>query len=231
MDLSWTHFAAVASARHCKRAFLDRPVPRELLEQVLTVAANAPSTRNGQPWRVAVVSDAARDALAARLCADFDCGVVPKPDYPNRPVLLEPVMEERAREAGIGVLAAKGIERFDRAARQAHLRANMEFYGAPTVMIFHLEAKAPPGAFLEMGFFVQNVMLGLVASGLGGCPQYSVASYPDTLRDQLALGDRLVVCSLAVGYPDPDVPVNAWYPARAELAEYTQWHDQPPSAC
>jgi len=71
-------------------------------------------------------------------------------------------------------------------------------------------------------------MLGLVASGLGSCPQYSVAGYPDIVREQLELGDRVVVCSLAVGYPDPAAPVNAYAPDRARLADYTRWHDQVP---
>lgn len=223
----WPGFNSVVGARHCKRAYLDRPVRRELLEQVLRSAALAPSTRNGQPWQVAVVSGERRDALARRLCAEFDGGAPVKPDYLNRPVVSIEVIEERARAAGAGVLLAKGIGRADAAARRAHLRDNYEFYGAPTEMIFHLPAAAPPGLFLEMGFFLQNVMLALVACGLGSCPQFSVAGYADAIRDELELGDdRLVVCGLAVGYPDESAPVNHFHPGRAELAEYVQWHDQ-----
>ncbi|HEV2783889.1 MAG TPA: nitroreductase [Actinophytocola sp.] len=222
----WAGFLSVLSARHCKRAFLDKPVPREVLEQVLRAAANAPSTRNGQPWQVAVLSGPRREALAARLCAEFDSGVQPSPDYQNRPVRPDEATERRAREAGAGVLRAKGVERTDAAARRAHLRDNYQFYGAPTEMIFHLPAEAPPGLFLEMGFFLENVMLGLVACGLGSCPQFSVAGYADAIRDELGLGDRLVVCGLAVGYPDESVPVNHFHPRRAELADYVQWHDQ-----
>jgi nitroreductase len=104
----------------------------------------------------------------------------------------------------------------------------MEFYGAPAVLICHLPAGSPPGAFLEMGFFLQNVMLGLVACGLGSCPQYSVAGYADALREELCLPDRLVVCAISVGYPDPAAPVNAFAPERADLADYTQWHHHAP---
>ena len=221
-------FQAVITARHCKRAFLDRPVPQHMLERVLTAAAHAPSTRNGQPWRVAVVTGAARAALVRRLCDEFDREVPPRPDYQNR-LPPDPVLEERAGTAGAGLLRAMGIAREDRAARRVHLRSNMTFYGAPVAMVFHLPMTAVPGTFLELGFFLQNVMLGLVASGLGSCPQYSVAGYPQVLRDELGLGaDRLVVCTLAVGYPDPSAAVNAFFPPRAALAEYTRWHDQPP---
>jgi nitroreductase len=222
----WSGFSSVISTRHCKRAYLDRPVRRELLELVLGAASLAPSTRNGQPWEVAVVTGARRDALARRLCAEFDGGAPARPDYLNRPVAPTEATEARAREAGTGVLLARGIERADAAARRAHLRDNLEFYGAPVEMIFHLPAAAPPGLFLEMGLFLQNVMLALVACGLGSCPQFSVAGYPDIIRDELDLGDRLVVCGLAVGYPDESQPVNHFHPGRAGLGDYVRWYDQ-----
>jgi nitroreductase len=224
VDLSWTQFAAIATARHCKRAFLDRPVPREILERVLTVAAHAPSTRNGQPWRVAVVTGAALDDLARRLRAEFDRGVPAHPDYLAHPDVVDDVARERARVAGAGLFRAMGLARDDASARRAHLRGNLGFHGAPMTLILHLPAHATPGTFLELGFFLQNTMLGLVAAGLGSCPQFSVAGYPDVLREALDLGDRLVVCGLAVGYPDPDRAVNGFAPERAGLAEYVRWH-------
>jgi nitroreductase len=225
----WLDFVSVLDARHSKRAFLDRPVKRDLLAEILRAAANAPSSRNSQPWQVAVVSGACKDALADRLCAEFDRGVPARPDYSNRPERPDSVTEARAREAGAGVLLAKGIARDDAARRREHLRENLRFYGAPVEMIFHLPAEAPPGLFFELGFFVENVMLGLVVAGLGSCPQFSVAGYADAIRDELGLGaDRLVVCGLAVGHPDESMAVNGFQPRRAELADYVQWHDHAP---
>jgi nitroreductase len=222
-------FLSIITARHCKRAFLDRPVPREVLEDVLRAAAHAPSTRNGQPWSVAVLTGGARESLAQKLCDLFDRDVPMKMDYASRPAELPPAHEERARAAASGVHAAKGIAQSDAAGRRRHLRDNLRFYGAPVAMIFHLPANAAPGTFLEMGFFVQNVLLGLVAKGLAGCPQASVTGYSDALREFLGLGaDRLIVCSLAAGYADETAPVNAFVPERASLAEYTQWLDQAP---
>jgi nitroreductase len=232
MDASpWITFSSVLDRRHSKRAFLVRSVPRDLLENVLRTAAHAPSTRNGQPWQVAVVTGQRRDALARRLCADLDSGITPRPDFEYRPPQTDATLASRAHEAALGVLLAKGHKDNDRAARRAHLRDNLAFYGAPVEMIFHLPMAAMPGQFLEMGFFLQNVMLSLVACGLGSCPQFSVAGYPDAIRAVLGLGvDRLVVCGLAVGYPDESKPVNRFRPRRADLADYVQWHGQPPLA-
>lgn len=178
-----------------------------------------------------MVTGKRKDTLASRLCAQLDRDVTPRPDFTYRPDRGDSTSAARAREASVGVLLAKGHDRNDPAARRAHLRDNLEFYRAPVEMIFHLPADAMPGQFLEMGFFLQNVMLSLVACGLGSCPQFSVAGYPDIIRAELGLeADRLVVCGLAVGYPDESVPVNQFQPGRAELTDYVQWHDQPPLA-
>ena len=78
--------------------------------------------------------------------------------------------ERTRRSARAGELfAAKGIDRDDDAARRIHDRDNLRFYGAPVAMIFHVAGNAEAGTFLDMGMFVQNVMLGLVAFGLGSC--------------------------------------------------------------
>jgi nitroreductase len=172
------------TARHCKRAYLDRPVPQELLREVLAAAAHAPSTRNAQPWQVVVLSGAARRQLADRLCAAFDADTPARPDYVNRRPSADPRELERAERAGRGLFEAVGIARDDLQARRAHLRANFQFHGAPAAMILHLPADAVPGTFLEMGLFLQNVMLGLVACGLGSCPQFSVAGYSDHIRSE-----------------------------------------------
>ncbi len=217
---------AVISDRHCKRAFLDRVVPGEILERVLRAAAHAPSSRNTQSWHVEVLSGGARQRLGDRLCAEFDAGVPAAPDYVNRPSEMPPSHRERAKLAGIGLFAAKGIERDDDAARRIHDRDNLRFYGAPVAMIFHVAGNAEAGTFLDMGMFAQNVMLGLVAFDLGSCPQYSVAGYGFAIRDELGLpADRIVVCGMAVGYPDRAAAVNEFYPARAPLEEYSAWHD------
>lgn len=45
--------------RRTVRAFSDRPVPRDLIEQCLRTAGTAPSGANLQPWHFVVVSDSA----------------------------------------------------------------------------------------------------------------------------------------------------------------------------
>ena len=76
-------FIRLLETRHAKRAFKrDRPVPSELVELVLTAAANGtPSTQNTQPWGVTVVQGQDVDALRTLLLAKFDRDETDTPEY------------------------------------------------------------------------------------------------------------------------------------------------------
>ena len=52
-------YEAVTS-RRAVRGFTDQPVPREVLERVLSAAAWSPSGSNLQPWNIYVVTGALR---------------------------------------------------------------------------------------------------------------------------------------------------------------------------
>ena len=60
------------TSRRSIRAFLDKPVPRDMVEDILNVAARAPSGTNTQPWKVHVVGGALRKELSRRILAVFD---------------------------------------------------------------------------------------------------------------------------------------------------------------
>ena len=173
--------------------------------------------------RVVVLTGAAQAQLSAQICARFDQGIEESPDYVYTPDPWPDGFLDRARECGYGLFALKGIDRKDRVARRAHDRENFTFFGAPLTMIFHLSAPAERGMFLDMGLFLQNVMLGLWAHGIGSCPQFSLTSYSDTIRAQLGLEGRLIVCGLSAGYPDPDALVNTYVPPRLSLDAYVRW--------
>ncbi len=63
------------AARRSIRRYLDRPVPPDLIDQLLDAATRAPSSHNSQPWRFAVIT-ASRvkaqlaDQMGERLKAD-----------------------------------------------------------------------------------------------------------------------------------------------------------------
>ena len=60
--------------RKSVRAYLDKPVGREMIMRVLDAARHAPSGVNTQPWNVAVVTGAAKERLQQKIEAAFRAG-------------------------------------------------------------------------------------------------------------------------------------------------------------
>lgn len=212
-------------ARHCKRSFLKKNIPIDIINKVLTSAGNAPSSKNTQPWQVAVVYGNSLKKLSEAILEKFDQSQYEKADYQYTPDPISETYKARARACGFALFELKGIDRHNRDQRREHDRQNFLFFGAPLEIIFLLPKNSERGNFLDMGFFMQNVMLGLLSYGISSCPQYSIAEYPHTIRKILGISDDLwVVSGLACGYAD-DNKVNTFIPTRLNLENYTKFYE------
>ncbi|RAP34687.1 nitroreductase [Candidatus Marinamargulisbacteria bacterium SCGC AG-439-L15] len=212
--------------RHCKRAFLNKPVPKDTINDILQIAGNAASSKNSQPWQVAIITGKTKDTLSKKMCEQFDKGASDTPDYTYMTDPTPPHFKDRARDCGYRLFELKGIDKNDHNKRKAHFRENYTFFGAPVALIFHLHPKAEPGNFLDIGLFMQNVMLGCIAYDLGSCPQFSITSYTNTIKSLLTINkERIIVCGMAIGYPDPKAKVNSFIPPRLTIENYSKWFD------
>jgi len=57
----------IIAGRFACRQFSDRPIPRQVIEEILSVARFAPSGANIQPWRVYVLAGTAKERVSAAL--------------------------------------------------------------------------------------------------------------------------------------------------------------------
>jgi nitroreductase len=190
--------------RRSTRLFLpDKPVPRELVREALELAIHAPSNSNIQPWRLVLASGSARDRLVEALLAR---ATVESPKVPRLPDSFAHVR----RDLGALVYGSMGIARQDTEARRVAVLRNWEFFRAPLGGIVCMHRDLGFVDAVGVGMFLQNLLLALTARGLGTCVQVSIAGYPETVRDQLCIGeDMRILCGLAIGYPDPEFPANA----------------------
>ena len=190
--------------RRSTRLFLpDKPVPRELVTEALELAVHAPSNSNIQPWRLVLASGSARDRLVKALLKRANV------ESPKVPRLPESFAHMR-RDLGALVYGSMGIARHDAEARRIAVLRNWEFFRAPLGGIVCMHRGLEFVDAVGVGMFLQNLLLALTARGLGTCVQVSIAGYPETIRDQLCIGeDMRILCGLAIGYPDPDFPANA----------------------
>jgi nitroreductase len=146
------------------------------------------------------------------------------PEYRYSPAELPAEQMERARKCGFGLFAHKGIGRDDKPARKAHDRENYRLFGAPAVAVLSLPQVHEKGTFLDGGLFLGQFMLALRSLGLESTPMFSVACYPQVLRQELSIpDDRLVVCAVAFGYEDKDAHVNGYRTERESLEGFVSW--------
>jgi nitroreductase len=213
------------AGRHSLRRFLPTPVPRATLEAILATAARAPSGKNSQPWHVHVVTGAARERVSqAVLAAAREGRVVAEYEYFPEPT-PEPYLA-RGRAVGYELYRLYGIERSDRAARARAMLRNFEFFGAPVGLFFSMERRLRYGSWLDLGMFMQNVMLAARAFGLETCPQQAWCEFGDTVHAALGIGaERVVASGMSLGVADPDAPENQLRSEREPLAGFVTFAD------
>jgi nitroreductase len=206
------------------RAYLDKPVARETLEQVLEAARWAPSGTNTQPWRVLAASGAVRQRIVDALLAHMAGGGAPGAHYDYYPEsFVEPYKGRRWR-CGMQLYGALGIGIDDKPARQRAMLRNFEFFGAPLGLFFYIDRAMAKGSWVDMGMFLQNVMLAARGYGLETCPQFALAMYPGIVAQHIDTPQNHdLVCGMAIGYGDPDAPINQYRTERMAVDESLSW--------
>ena len=218
---------AAISTRRSIRGFKDTPVARETVESILTAAARAPSATNTQPWRVHVLTGTARAALVDAIMAERASGAAePTPEYPYYSAEMPEPYLARRRTVGWQLYGLLGIAKGDRAGARGWHDQNFSFFGAPVGMIFTVDRRLGLGAYLDLGMFMQNIMVAARGFGLDTCPQAAFAGYHAAIRRQLALpAEDMVLCGMALGWADAGAVANALVSERAPLAEYAVFLD------
>ena len=217
-------YEAVAS-RRAVRGFTREPVPREVLERVLTAAGRAPSSGNLQPWRCYVVTSAALAELTKRATERVALGEDgDERQFEMYPRSLPSPYRERRFGAAEQRYTALGIARADRRARDLEIAANWNCFGAPAALFCYVDRRMGYPQWADVGMYLQTVMLLLRAEGLHSCPQLAWSVYRETVAEVVSPPAGLVLfCGLSIGQEDPAVPHARI--ARAPLAETVTFVD------
>ncbi|MDO9414008.1 MAG: nitroreductase [Pseudolabrys sp.] len=218
-------FDAVASRYSC-RAFLPKPVAERTVRDIVERAARAPSAGNLQPWRVYAIAGKRLDALKA-LLAPRMATELPKGEGVEYQIYPHPMAEPyRERAFTVGELLYQSIDvpREDKAARYRQYARNYDFFGAPAALFFARDRSHGEAQWADIGGYLQTVALLARGHGLHTCPQQAWVSFHKTVRSFLDLPDELMIYSgMAIGYEDPDAPINGWRAPRAALDTFASF--------
>jgi nitroreductase len=212
--------------RASTRAFLEKPVPRSVLHQILDTARWAPSGVNTQPWHAAVVTGQSQKRIGDLIIQALESDQKPNPDFSYYTTEFPEPYISRQRACGYALYNALGIQRDDYDRRKEQWYKNYHSFGAPAQIYLFIDDFMQIGSWVDMGMFIQNIMLAARGLGLETCPQASLSEFPDIVRDTLGIGaDKKLICGIAVGYADADDPVNNYRTEREPVENFTTWHD------
>ena len=210
------------------RAFLDDPIPKDALADLLQTAQRSPSGGNLQPWKVSAVAGAAKTeiiAIAQRVLASDPMGPVPgdRPVYPDL-TAIDQVYNERRKRVGEMMYDKIGIPKEDRAGRMRWFANNYRFFGAPVGLFMIIDRRMGHGQWAHMGMYMQTIALLAEERGWGTCMQECWARLRVELHAHFGLDDNHMVYSgMAIGVPDLNDPVNDIYADRAPQAEVVEF--------
>ena len=229
MRLHTNKAASVSEAmgtRISVRAFLDKPVGDALLQDILNKALRAPSGGNLQAAHVHVLRGHAlgrlKNIIAQHIENDHNEGVL----YGAYPSPLWEPLRTRRYKVGEDLYAILGIGRGDKSGRLRQFARNFMFFNAPIGIIITGDKRLERPQYLDIGIYLQSVMLLAREAGLHTIAQGAWRNWPDTLQQVLDLvpTDEVIV-GLSMGYGDANAPINTLYSDRVELTEMVSFYD------
>ncbi len=192
------------------RGYKPDPVPMDVIREVLDIARNAQSNGNTQPWHIAVVSGASRERLEKSVFAAIAEGMQPNPEWPTGGRGLTGVHKQRQRACGAQYYQTMGVAHDDQTARDELSLRNWKFFGAPHAAFLSMPKTMHRANAVDIGIFLQTVMLLFEERGVSSCPQGALAIFPDKVREVVDIPEgNAILVGMSFGYEEEGALINS----------------------
>lgn len=216
-------------SRRSIRAFTNQEVPEKTIQEILEIAARAPSGTNTQPWHVYVLRGRTKTLLSEKILAAYDDpdeAARHKPEYQYYPTKWVSPYIERRRKVGWGLYGLLGIKKGDKAKMHAQHRRNYKFFDAPVGLMFSIDRLLEKGSWLDYGMFLENIMIAARGRGLDTCPQAAFTPFHGIISTFLKMpANETLVCGMALGYIDNEAIENTLVTDREPLKTWASFFD------
>lgn len=216
----------VMAERRSIRGFKPDPVPRDLLEEIISVAMRAPSSMNTQPWHFHVLTgeplERVRQGNSERMLA----GVPPQREISDHGQ-YEGVHRQRQIEIAVQLFEAMGIERHDKERRQDWVMRGFRQFDAPVSIVVgfdrSLEERATIAHF-DLGAVTYGLVLAAWNRGLGAVINGQGIMQSPVVREHAGIPeDQVILTCVALGWPDESFSANTVKSRRRSVSEVARF--------
>lgn len=206
--------------RRTVRQFKSDPVDQAVIKEIFNLAQRSPSNCNTQPWHTAVASGETRDKLEKAFMDLLLSGAQPNPHFTPGDQGLYGVYKERQFACAADYYGVAGVPREDKQARMALMARNWQFFDAPHAAFISMPGTMHATNALDVGIYMQTLMLLFVEYGLASCPQGALAIYPEPVLEVFDIpeGNRLIA-GISFGYADESAQLNRLVMDRIEMSD------------
>ncbi len=214
-------FDDVIQQRRSIRGYLNKPVPKALVREVLELAMRAPTSYNTQPWNFYVVSGDVLERIRAGNVERTLAGVPDSREFRTGPDYAGP---HRERQIGVAkqLFAAMGIERENKAKRHEWVLRGFRQFDAPVsiVVTYDRSIEGSDVAPFDCGGVVNSIVNVAWARGLGCVINSQGIMQSPVVRAEAGIpDDQMIQTCIAMGWPDESFPANAVVSQRKSVDE------------
>jgi len=204
------------------RAFKPDIIPKETVEEILTLAANAPSAINLQPWELYVVMGDEKARLSRRLLKAYR-----EKKISCSPGNVKPLAEQFSKRGVASFeLMNPYLEKIGQDFNVFINEGSCNFYGAPVAIILCLDNAFSKARLVDIGIILGYITLIAYDFGLGTCPIGLISAYEDDIKELFDIPENKdVVIGIAMGYPDWTNPINEFKTPRDSIDSFVRWID------
>ena len=214
-------FDDVFLGRRSIRGYKPDPVPRKLIEEVLTLAMRAPTSMNTQPWNFYVITGEPLNRIRAGNTERMVAGVPQSREFRTGPGFAG---KHRERQIGVAkqLFSAMGIARDDKDARQDWVLRGFRLFDAPVCVIitYDRELDGSDDTPFDCGGVANALVNAAWSRGLGAVINSQGIMQSPVVREHAGIADNQVIMkSIALGWPDDTFPANAVVSERKPVEE------------
>ncbi len=219
-------FESLVGTRRSTRGYQSKPVPKELMVEIIDLAQRAPSSMNTQPWNFHVLTGAPLELIREGNTERMLAGASVDREIKMSEHGYQGVHRARQIEIAVQLFEAMGIERDDKQRRQDWVMRGFRQFDAPVSVVVTLDEELADDTIghFDCGAATYGLVLAATSKGLGCVINGQGIMQSSVVREHANIPDNEVIMTcVAMGWPDPDFVANDVVSRRAangDVASY-----------